>query len=63
MVAHKVQLKLATFSKEADIQKTQLFSLGADGWWTVMKSNHNLLSMLKLVKRWYYKWPNVSPVL
>lgn len=31
MVAHKVQLKLATFSKGADIQKARLLSLGADG--------------------------------
>lgn len=31
MVARKVQLKLATFSKGADIQKTRLLSLGADG--------------------------------
>lgn len=51
------------FSKGINIQKIQLFSLGADGWWTVMKSNHNLQWMFKLVKRCCYEWLNASPVL
>lgn len=60
MITHFTQLKPARVSKRAHIQKTQPFSLGTDGWWTVMKCSHNLLWMFKLVKRWCYIWLNVS---